>query len=69
MDNMALGLGLLIMSFVTFFVLPGVSYSSVRMSPGFAWGGLLASGVLFVSGIVFVLFAYKYDKRANMKPY
>ena len=64
MDNLALGIGLLIMSIITFYVLP-IIYEPVRYSPGssLAYGNVIASGILFVSGILFTAFAFAKDKR------
>ena len=60
-DNLVLGGGLIILAFLTYFILPRI-YQPLQFSPSYitllSYGNLVASGILFVMGIVFVVFAY-----------
>ena len=67
LDTIILGLGLILMSIITFFVLPRISYTPITHSPGLGYisidvyGNFVASGTLFVLGVMFVIFAFWYN--------
>ncbi len=66
-DTFVLGLGLLVMGIITFFVLPKIRYTPLEYSPGLGYmsmevySNFVASGTLFVLGVMFVALAFWYN--------